>query len=175
MKSYIPLMQFCLMIASGHAQTLHGIGSKNLMEMSCPEILRVVQESEKTAFAMPGKIDENGPISLRISCFRDARKEGVDENSVKELFQKLTGSDQTFKAGTNFYATSTETRPDPEGRNWIYKTFYIFADDYVLFATVQIVEARKDEDQCKQLLDSIPSIIRSIKRKTNESKLLSKP
>ena len=135
------------------------------MEMSCPESFRVAQESDVTAFVMPRKNDENGPISMRITCYRDAKKEGVDETFVKKLLSELTGTDQITKVGTNFYATSTEKRTDSEGMNWIYKAFYISADGYVVYATVQIIDSRKDEAQCRDLLNSIPSIIQSIKRK----------
>lgn len=133
--------------------------------MNCPEAFHVVQESGKTVFVMPRKNDENGPISMRITCYRDAKKEGEDEAFVKELLKELTGTDQTIKVGSNFYATSTEKRTDSEKTNWICKAFYISADGYVVYATVQIIESRKDEAQCRELLNSIPSIIQSIKRK----------
>jgi len=165
MKTFIPLLLFALMIVSSNAQSLHSIGSNALMEMSCPESFRVVQETGVTAFVMPRKNDENGPISMRITCYRDAKKEGKDETFVKELLKELTGTNQTIKVGSNFYATSTEKRTDAKRMNWICKAFYISADGYVVFATVQIIESRKDEAQCRELLNSIPSIIQSIKRK----------
>jgi hypothetical protein len=168
MRTPILFLSWAFLAATGYAQTEHNIGSLALVSFACPPNFSVVQESGTTAYLIPKKNDKDSPISMRISVFRDARKEGVDEGAVKKFLKEFNKTDKLLKEGENWYSTATDKGIDDAGTKWLYSIILISADGFVVHATVQTIDGREKEAQCKELWSAIPKIIQSIERKKGE-------
>jgi tetratricopeptide (TPR) repeat protein len=140
------------------------IGSAAIAATTFPASFRVEQESTNTVFVMPRKNDSDGPISMRLSCLKDLKKEELTTSAHEELLKKLNKTDKVLKAGDNVYSTSTAEEAAPDGTKWVYGHYAIIADDLLVTATIQTIAGREMEPQCKELMDSVPSILKGIRR-----------
>jgi hypothetical protein len=169
MRTPILFLSWPFLAAASYAQTQHNIGSSALASFACPPNFSVVQESGTTSYLIPRKNDKDSPISVRISLFRDARKEGIDEGAVKEFLKEFNKTDKLLKEGRNWYSTATDKEIDDAGTKWLYTIILISADGFLLHATVQTIDGREKEAQCEEIWSAIPKIIQSIERKKGES------
>ncbi len=147
------------------AQTPTDIGTEGVAQMICPQPFFIEQESNDTVYLMPRKQDEDGPVSMRLTVLRDARKEGVSPEKVKNFMKTVNETDTLHEEGGNWYSTRDEKGADSKGTKWIYNSYLIYADGLLVTATVQTIEGRSGEPQCDELKKALPELIRSIKRK----------
>lgn len=165
MKKLLTFIYIMLLSLSLFGQDTHPVGSKSNMTMQIPKVFLAEQESEDTVFIMPRKDDEDGPISLRLTSLRDLKEHELDEDDIKDLLKRFNKTDKVEKYGENLYSTIKKTGASPDGTKWICNHFAIYSDGFLITATIQTIEGREKETQCKELWDAVPDLLKSISRK----------
>ena len=80
---------------------------------------------------------------------------------MEKLLKAVNKVDKVRKSGRHRYTTVDRGDVAPDGTKWIYKHYTIWADGFMITATIQTIDGREDEEQCKELSDKIDAIISS--------------
>jgi len=150
------------------------VGSKSKVTCILPEKFFAKQEDEQTVFIMPRKDDLDGPISLRFSTNRDIRESDLTVEQVRQLLKKMNKTENVSKADKNLYSTMDRGEIAPDGIEWKYKHYMIYADGFIITATTQTIVGREKEPQCKELQDQMTSIISSLEFEETADRINSK-
>lgn len=92
-------------------QTLGGevsVDEENLGKVSLPEAFLQEKEDEKTLFIMPRRNDENGPISMRLTCLRDIAGEKLTPLQIEELLKETHPKSEILIFGERKAVTKTK-------------------------------------------------------------------
>jgi hypothetical protein len=136
----------------------------NFCKVSLPESFLHEKEDERTVFIMPRKNDENGPISMRLTCLRDIADEKLTPLQVEDLLKETHPNSRILIFGEHKAVTKERDYEDDSGIKWKLTQYTICADNILFTVTIGTVKGRENEAQCKELLDSIPKIFASLKR-----------
>ena len=142
------------------------VGESSPLNLVLPSSFEYQQLVERTLFFMPGKIDENGPVSFRISHKQDLSKELTDEIStvtkMVEIHQKTSDEDpELMKFGSTFMIPHQRRSVD-DGIDWLYLHHLLVVEGHLCIATTSIVASRTMEGPVHKLRDSLPGIFESL-------------
>jgi hypothetical protein len=155
---------FLLTIASSFAVEL-GIGSKSGGLVTIPDGFLHENDDETTIFLMPRKNDPDGPISMRLTCLRDLSDARLSPQQIQALLDRVNPKSALLHFGANLATTQAEDTKDDRGAEWHDVHYAVYADNFLITVTISTVKRREKEPQCKELLDEIPRILASLKRK----------
>jgi len=159
------LVGFCLAgIVPALAEEL-AIGSKSAAKISVPEAFQHENEDEKTIFLMPRRNQPDGPISMFLTCLADLSDKGLSENQVQELLDRLNPKSPLLHFGSNLATTQTADGKSDDGKAWHFVHYAVYADQLLVTVTVQTMKGREKEPECQALLDEVPRMLASLKRK----------
>ena len=164
---FIALIWLCLSLGvcpSLAADVRVGFGNQALI--CFPESFHYDNEDETTIFLMPRKDDPDGPISMRLTSRNDISKEKFSNDQVKRLLVKLNPGSEVLHFGENLATTCVREEIDENKINWHYVHYAVHADGLLVTVTIQAIKGREKEAQNKELLDEVPRILASIKKKS---------
>jgi hypothetical protein len=151
-------------IAASFAAEL-GIGSKSGGLVTIPDAFLHENDDETTIFLMPRKNDPDGPVSMRLTCLRDLSEAQLSSQQVQALLERLNPKSALLHFGANLATTQAEDTKDDRGIEWHDVHYAVFADNFLITVTISTMKRREKEPRCKELLDEVPRILSSLKRK----------
>jgi hypothetical protein len=165
MRNIVLILLFLLLpIARCLAGEL-GVGSDSPAVITIPEAFHHEDESATTLFVMPRKNDMDGPISLRLSFLQEVPEANPSEEKIKELLSHLNPKSELLHFGRNLATSQVEEGLDGQGLKWRFTHYVVYADQLLFAVTVQTIESRDKEPQCHELLEAMPQMLASLKRK----------
>ncbi|MEM0965383.1 MAG: DUF2314 domain-containing protein [Verrucomicrobiota bacterium] len=144
-----------------------GIGSDHHAETEIPTQFYFIQESEDTLFLMPRKDDPEGPASIRITMLKDLEENGLSEPEAKDLLKTVNETRDVYQQGENWFTFRNSSDSSPDGIDWNYRHYAVYADNLLLTITVQIEDGRESEPQAREAVGALKGIIEALAR--NES------
>ena len=114
---------------------------------------------------MPRQRNPSGPASMLITCLRNLASDKLTSAQVTEMLAHINRGSKVFPEGKNLVSTLVEDGKDDACVGWHYVHYTVCADKLLFTVTVQTIKSREREPQCQELLDAVPGILASLKRR----------
>ena len=140
------------------------IGKKSSAGINLPAKFHFEQIDDETVFIMPRWNDFDGPISMRMTCLKDLKKDNYSKDNLVEFVKKANPGSKLIKFGDHIATSQKNSFTDKNKVKWSNTHYSILADRFLITCTIQVISGREKEIQVSELMEEITSMFKSIKR-----------